>query len=177
MQCWGVIREALRLSVLASALVAVAGQAAADSVPIHPYRISVGQRIRMWSEPGSLGFQGDDGVVTATDADGLTVVVGKRTELVPFHTLERVDVRHGWRYLRTAAAIGFVVGAVTGALVEDGDEEDIVKSAAIYGAVGAAVGPISAAAIWPAHWVPVELDRIRPPVERPAARLSFSIRF
>jgi hypothetical protein len=70
-----------------------------------------------------------------------------------------------------------VIGAVTGALVEDGDEEDVIRSAAIYGAVGAAVGPISAAAIWPAHWVPVELERIRPPIERPAARLSLTIRF
>ena len=171
------IREALRLSVLASALVAVAGPAAADSAPIHPYRVSVGQRVRMWSAPGGLGFAGADGVVTATDVEGLTVVVNDRTELVPFDSLERIDVRHGWRYLRRAAAIGFVVGAVTGALVEDGDEEDVIKSAAIFGAVGAVVGPISAAAIWPAHWVPVELDQVRPPVERPAARLSFSIRF
>jgi hypothetical protein len=171
-----VIREALRLSVLASVLAAIAGTAAADSVPIHPYRVSVGQRVRMWTAPGGLAFAGDQGVVTATDSTGLTVVVGNRTELVPFHSLERIDVRHGWRYLRTAAAVGFVVGAVTGALVEDGDEEDVIKSAAIFGAVGAVVAPVSAAAIWPAHWVPVDLDQVRP-LPPPAARLSFSIRF
>ena len=167
----------MRVFVAASVLAALAGPAAADDIPIHPYRVSVGQRVRMWSAPGGPGFAGAEGVVTATDVEGLTVVVDDRTELIPFGSLERIDVRHGWRYLRTAAAIGFVAGAVTGALVEDGDEEDIIKSAAIFGAVGAVVAPVSAAAIWPAHWVTVELDEVRPPIERPAARLSFSIRF
>ena len=172
------IREALRLTVLASLFMAAAGPAIADDTPIHPYRVFTGQRVRMWSAPGGLGLAKVEGVVTATDVEGLTVVIGNRTELIPFDSLERIDVRHGWRYLRRAALVGLVVGAATGALVEDDDDwEDIAVNAAIFGGVGAGVGTITAAAIWPAHWVPVELDAVRPPVERPAARLSFSIRF
>lgn len=162
-----------------ASLTSLAGTApaAAETIPYHAYRVDSGDRVRMWSASDAGTFRATDAVVTAADAAGLTVVIKDRTELVAFDSLERLDVRRGWRYLRRAAVIGFVIGAVAGGLDEDGDDEDVAKSAALYGAVGAGVGAISAAALWPARWVPVDLDGIRPSADRGAARLSVSISF
>ncbi len=51
--------------------------------------------------------------------------------------------------------------------------------ARIYGGVGAVVGTMTAAAIWPAKWIPVDLESIRPaPVaDRAALRVSFTFSF
>jgi hypothetical protein len=73
-----------------------------------------------------------------------------------------------------------VVGAVAGVLAEDGgDDEDKLRSGALYGGVGAAVGAMTAGAIWPARWLPVDVDQIRPPpvADRGALRLSFTVSF
>ena len=109
-------------------------------------------------------------------------MVKEKTELVPFDAIERVDVRRGWRYLGRAAVIGASLGAVAGVLEElddrgDPDWEDVFKGAAVYSVVGAGVGTLTAGAIWPAKWLPVEIDAVRPQVERPAARLSITLRF
>jgi hypothetical protein len=165
------------VAFLALAALAAAAPAAAESDPVHPYRLHTGQRVRLWSAPGYGAFRAANAVVTAADATGLTVVVGDRTELVPFDGLERLDVRRGWRHIRNAALVGLVVGAVAGALDEDGDGEDVVKSAAVYGAVGAGIGAITAGALWPARWMAVDLDAVRPPTGPPAARLSLTLRF
>jgi hypothetical protein len=169
------VRIASTLLVLAALAAAV--PAAAETAPVHPYKVETGRRVRLWSPPGSGDFRATNATVTAADATGLTVVIGDRTELVPFEGLERLEVRRGWRHLRRAALIGLVVGAVAGALAEDGDGEDVAESAAVYGAVGAGVGAITAGALWPARWLPVDLDVVRPPAPPPAARLSFTLRF
>jgi hypothetical protein len=170
--------KALTRAALATlAVLAAAVPAAAQSAPVHPYRLETGQKVRLWSLPEYGAFRRTSAVVTAADATGLTVVAGDRTELVPFDGLERIEVRRGWRYLRRAAVIGLVVGAAAGALEEDGDGEDVARSAALYGAVGAGLGAVTAGAIWPAKWLPVDIDAVRPPPEPPAARLSFTLRF
>jgi hypothetical protein len=139
--------------VLAACLVAIAAASAAsaETRPEHPYRVQTGQRVRLWSAPENGGFLATNAVVTATDATGLTVVIKDRTELVPFASLARLEVRRGWRYLRRAAAIGLVVGA--------------------------GIGTVTAASIWPARWVPVDLDSIRANPDRAAIRLSFRVSF
>ena len=162
--------------VAASLAFLAAVPAAADPVPVHPYRLHTGQRVRLWSAAEGGPFRATGAVITASDAHGLTIVVDERTELVAFDDLERLDVRRGWLHLRRAALIGLVVGAVAGALDEDGDAEDVAKNAALYGAVGAAIGGTTAASIWPARWLPVDLDSLRPAPE-PVARLSFTLRF
>ena len=45
--------------------------------------------------------------------------------------------------------------------------------------VGAALGAMTAGAIWPARWIPVDLDQIRerPVADRGAVRLSFTLSF
>ncbi len=161
--------------VASLAFLAIAAPAAAETDPVHPYRLRTGQRVRLWSAAADGPFRATGAVVTAADAHGLTVVVDERTELVAFDDLERLDVRRGWLHLRRAAVIGLVVGAVAGALDEDGDAEDVAKNAALYGAVGAAIGGATAASFWPARWLPVDLESLRAPA--PVAQLSFTLRF
>jgi len=175
-----VTREALRPFVLASLLLAIGASAGAEPVPVHPYRVAAGRRVRLWS--ASMGFDATSAVVTASDVRGLTVVVKERTELVPFENIDRIDVRRGWRYLGRAAVIGASLGAVVGVIEElndrgDPDWEDAFRGAAVYSVVGAGVGTLTAGAIWPAKWLPVEIDAVRPQAERPAARLSLTLRF
>jgi len=153
---------------------------AADPRPVHPYRVSTGERVRLWTLPEHGGFQATNATVTAVDSSGLTVVIKDRTELIDFTDLARMDVRRGWRYLRRAALVGLVVGAAAGVLAEDGgDGEDKLRSGALYGGVGAAVGAMAAGAIWPARWIPVDLDQIRqqPVADRGAVRVSFTFSF
>lgn len=164
----------------ALAILAAATPGAADPRPVHPYRVQTGQRVRLWTPPEHGGFQATNATVTAVDSSGLTVVIKDRTELIAFTDLARMDVRRGWRYLRRAAVVGLVVGAAAGVLAEDGgDAEDKLRSGALYGGVGAALGAVTAGAIWPARWIPVDLDQIRPqPVaDRAAVRVSFSFSF
>jgi hypothetical protein len=154
--------------------------AAADPRPVHPYRILTGQRVRLWTPPERGAFQATNATVTAVDSSGLTVVIKDRTELVAFTDLSRMEVRRGWRYMRRAVLVGLVVGAAAGVLAEDGgDGEDKLRSGALYGGVGAAVGAMTAGAIWPAGWIPVDLEQIRPqPVaDRAAVRVSFTFSF
>jgi hypothetical protein len=171
---------ATRAVVAALAVLAVSIPAAAETRPVHPYRVRTGQRVRLWAAPEHGGFQATHATVTAVDSTGLTVVLRDRTELVPFTDVTRMDVRRGWRYLRRAALIGLVVGATVGVLAEEsGGDEDKLRSAAFYGGAGAAVGALTAGAIWPARWIPVDVDQIRqPPVaDRGALRLSFTFSF
>ena len=160
----------------ALAIAGGAGTAAADPLPVHPYRVRTGQRVRLWTPPELGGFQGTNATVTAVDSSGLTVVIKDRTELVAFTDLSRMEVRRGWRHMRRAALLGLVVGAVAGVLDEDGgDDEDKLRAGALYGGVGAAVGALTAGAIWPARWMPVDVAQIQGPVADSRA-LRFSIR-
>jgi hypothetical protein len=173
------MKRAVIASLAALAVLAAAGPAAAAPRPIHPYRVQTGQRVRLWTSPELGGFQSTSATVTAVDSTGLTVVIKDRTELIAFTDLERMEVRRGWRNLRRFALAGLVVGAVAGVLIEDGgDGEDKLIAGAIGGGVGAAVGTVTAAAIWPAKWVPVDIDQIRKPVaDKGALRLSFTLSF
>ena len=160
--------------------VGAATSAAAETPPVHPYRVHTGQRVRLWSPPEYGGFQATGATVTAVDSTGLTVVIKDRTELVAFTDVTRMEVRRGWRYLRRAAVIGLVAGAMAGVLDEDdGDGEDKLRAGALYGGVGAAVGAMTAGAIWPARWLPVDLDQIRerPVADRAELRVSFTLSF
>jgi hypothetical protein len=142
--------------------------------------VHTGQRVRIWTPPEYGGFRGTGATVTAVDSTGLTVVIKDRTELVAFTDVTRMEVRRGWRYLRRAALIGLVVGATAGVLDEDGgDGEEKLRAGALYGGVGAAVGTLTAGAIWPARWLPVDLDQIReqPVADRAALRVSFTFSF
>lgn len=171
---------ASRAAIAALAVLAAANPGAADPRPVHPYRVHTGQRVRLWTPPEHGGFQATGGTVTAVDSSGFTVVIKDRTELIAFTDLSRMDVRRGWRYLRRAAVVGLVVGAVAGVLAEDdGDGADKLRSGALCSGVGAAVGTIAAGAIWPARWIPVDLDQIRPPpvADRGALRVSFTFSF
>lgn len=170
---------ASRAALVALAISAAAVPAAAETRPVHPYRVFTGQRVRLWTPPEHGGFTAVNAVVTAVDSEGLTVVFKDRTELVAFTDVSRMDVRRGWRYLGRAAAVGLVVGAVIGAVTEDGDGGDKAVNAAYYGAAGAALGVATAGAIWPAKWIPVDIDAIRPHAGAPhrAVRLSFTLSF
>jgi hypothetical protein len=171
---------AARAAIAALLILGVAAPGVADSRPVHPYRVHTGQRVRLWTAPEYGGFQATNATVTAVDSSGFTVVMKDRTELIAFTDLARMDVRQGWRYLRRAALVGLVVGAAAGVLAEDGgDGEDKLRSGALYGGVGAAVGAMAAGAIWPARWVPVDLDQIRlaPVADRAAVRVSFTFSF
>jgi hypothetical protein len=171
---------ASRAVMAALLILALAGPASAAERPIHPYRVHTGQRVRLWTPPEHGGFQAVNATVTAVDSAGFTVVIKDRTELIAFTDLARMDVRRGWRNLRRAALVGLVVGATAGVLAEDGgDGEDKLRAGLIYGGVGAAVGTLTAGAIWPARWIPVDLDSIRPqPVaDRVALRFSFTFSF
>ena len=163
----------------ALALLAAARPGAADPRPVHPYRVHTGQRVRLWTPPEHGGFQATGATVTAVDSSGFTVVIKDRTELVAFTDLQRMEVRRGWRYLRRAAVVGLVAGAAAGVLAEDGDGGDKLRAGALYGGVGAAVGAMTAGAIWPARWIPVDLEQIRhqPVADRAALRLSFTLSF
>jgi hypothetical protein len=173
---------ASRAAMGALLVLVLAAPGAAETRPVHPYRVHTGQRVRLWTAPEHGGFQATHATVTAVDSTGLTVVIKDRTELLGFEDVNRMDVRRGWRYLRRAALVGLVVGAVAGVLAEDGgDGEDKLRSGALYGGVGAVVGAATAGAIWPARWIPVDLDSIRerPAADRagPAARMSFTVSF
>ena len=166
----------LSLGILASATASEAD----EPRPVHPYRVHTGQRVRLWTSPELGAFNGTNATVTAVDSSGLTVVIKDRTELVAFTDLTRMEVRRGWRNMRRAALLGLVVGAVAGLLDEDGgDGEDKLRAGAIYGGVGAAVGAMTAGAIWPARWIPVDVETIRsPPVANAGAmRLSVTVSF
>ena len=168
------------VSIAALLTLTLAPAAAADPRPVHPYRVHTGQRVRLWTPPDHGGFAATNATVTAVDSSGLTVVIKDRTELIAFTDLARMDVRRGSRYMRRSALVGLVVGAAAGVLAEDGgDGEDKLRSGALYGAVGAAVGAMTAGAIWPARWIPVDLEQIRPhPVaDRAAVRVSFTVSF
>jgi hypothetical protein len=170
----------ISIAALSAVTALAAASAGAETPPVHPYRVHTGQRVRLWTTPEQGGFQSTRATVTAVDSTGFTVVIKDRTELVAFADLTRMDVRRGWRHLRRAAVIGLVVGAAAGVLSEDGgDGVDKLRAGALYGGVGAAVGAMTAGAIWPARWVPVDLDVIRePPVaDRAAVRLSFTFSF
>ena len=182
--CWGVILKpatmASRATIAALAVLAATTPGAADPRPVHPYRVQTGQRVRLWTTPAHGGLEATNATVTAVDSSGLTVVLKDRTELIAFTDLPRMDVRRGWRYLRRAAVVGLVVGAVAGVLAEEGgDGEDKFRSGALYGGVGTAVGVLTAGAIWPARWIPVDLDQIRqPPVaDHAGLRVSFTLSF
>ena len=152
--------------------------AAADPRPVHPYRVHTGQRVRLWTPPEYGGFVGAGATVTAVDSSGLTVVIKDRTELVAFTDVTRMEVRRGWRNMRRAAVLGLVVGAVAGALDEDGgDGGDKLRAGAIYGGVGAAVGAMAAGAIWPARWLPVDVAQIQPMADRGGLRLKLTLSF
>ena len=171
---------ASRAAIAALAVLAAANPGSADPRPVHPYRVQTGQRVRLWTPPQHGGFQATSATVTAVDSMGLTVVIKDRTELFAFTDLARMDVRRGWRYLRRGAVVGLVVGAVAGVLAENGgDGTDKLRAGAIYGGVGAAMGAITAGAIWPARWIPVDLDSIRqrPVADRAAMRVSFTVSF
>ena len=168
-----------RAAIAVFVILAAATTSTADPRPVHPYRVFTGQRVRLWTPPAHGGFRATKATVTAVDSSGLTVVIKDRTELVAFTDLARMDVRRGWRYLSRAAAVGLVVGAVAGVLAENGDGGDKFRSGALYGGTGAAVGALTAGVIWPARWVPVDLESIRPrPVaDRAAVRVSFAFSF
>jgi len=170
---------ASRAAIAALAMLVAATPGAAESRPVHPYRVRTGQRVLLWTPPEHGGFQATNATVTAVDSSGLTVVVKDRTALIAFTDLSRMEVRRDWRYLRRAAVVGLVVGAAAGALAEGGDGEDKLRSGAIYAGVGAAVGAATAGAIWPARWIPVDLEQIRPqPIaDRAAVRVSFTFSF
>ena len=171
---------ASRAAIAALVLLATASSGYAETRPIHPYRLHTGQRVRLWTGPEHGNLTATEAVVTAEDSEGLTLVIKDRTELMPFTDVTRMDVRRGWRYMRRAAVIGLVTGAVIGALVEDGDGGDKALSAAIYGAAGAGVGALTAGAIWPAKWLPVDIAAIRPqPVASHGrgARVAFTLSF
>ena len=181
---WGVHLKAVaiasRAAIAALAILAAATPGAADPPPVHPYRVQTGRRVRLWTPPEHGGFRATNATITAVDSSGFTVVIKDRTELIAFTDLTRMDVRRGWRYLRRAALVGLVVGATAGVLAEDGgDGGDKLRSGAIYGGVGAAVGTLTAGAIWPARWIPVDLDSIRQPpvVHHAALRVSFTFSF
>ena len=173
------------VTIAALLVLGAAAQGAADPSPIHPYRVQTGQRVRLWTRPSTAGSTAANAAVTAVDSTGLTVVIKDRTAAHrPSTDLPRMDVRRGWRYLRRAAVIGLVVGAVAGVLAEDGGAARTCGGAAVYGGVGAAVGAITAGAIWPAKWIPVDLESIRlpdggscglPPTRR--VRVSFTFSF
>jgi hypothetical protein len=167
---------ALSLGILANA----APSGADEPRPVHPYRVHTGQRVRLWTSPELGAFNGTNATVTAVDSTGLTVVIKDRTELIAFTDLTRMEVRRGWRNMRRAALAGLVVGAVAGLLDEDGgDAGDKLQAGAIYGGVGAAVGAMTAGAIWPARWIPVDVDTIRaqPMANAGALRLSVTLSF
>lgn len=172
------IAIALAAAVLVG--VTVPAAAAAETRPVHPYRVHTGQRVRLWTPPGLGEFVATNATVTAVDSTGLTVVIKDRTELVAFTDLTRMEVRRGWRNMRRAALLGLAVGVVAGVLDETGgDGEDKLRAGAIYGGVGAAVGAMTAGAIWPARWMPVDLAPIRqqPMADVRAVRLSFTLSF
>jgi hypothetical protein len=170
---------ASRAAIGALVLLVTATAASAATRPVHPYRVTTGQRVRLWAPPAHGGFVATNATVTAVDSEGLTVVIKDRTALVAFTDVSRMDVWRGWRYLRRAAAVGLVAGAVVGVLADHGDAGDRLASGAYYGGAGAAVGALTAGAIWPARWIPVDLESIRP---QPLAmsggvRLSLTLRF
>ena len=173
------VTSASRAAVAVLVILAATTASTADPRPVHPYRVFTGQRVRLWTPPEHGGFRATNATVTAVDSAGLTVVIKDRTALVAFTDLSRMDVRRGWRYLRRAAVVGLVVGAVAGVLAEHGDDGDRFRSGALYGGTGAAVGALTAGAIWPARWVSVDLEAIRPrPVaDRAAMRVSFAFSF
>ena len=169
----------LRVVLALVAVAAASAPARAEIRPQHPYRIETGNRVRLWSAPDLGGFQATNAVVTASDASGLTVVIKDRTELITFDMLSRMDVRRGWRYMRRGALVGLVIGAAAGALADGGDTDSAIESGAIYGAIGAGAGALTAGAIWPARWIPVDLERIRPQPEASlrGPRVSFKFSF
>ncbi len=177
--CWCVRMKAIASRTATGALVLLATTTAAGAAtrPVHPYRVHTGQRVRLWTPPEHGGFVATNATVTAVDSTGLTVVVKDRTELVAFTDVTRMDVRRGWRYLRRGAVAGLLVGAAAGLLAEDGDGGDKLASGALYGGVGAAVGALTAGAIWPARWLPVDLDSIRPHALASHGGVRVSFRF
>jgi len=174
------VTTAFPAAIATLAILAAANPGAAAPRPLHPYRVQTGERVRLWTAPEHGGFEATTATVTAVDNTGFTVVIKDRTELVAFTDLTRMEVGRGARYLRRAALLGFLVGATAGVLAEDSrDEWDKVAAGAIYGGVGAVLGTVTAATIWPARWRPVDLETIRPkPVaDRTALRVSFTFSF
>jgi hypothetical protein len=172
-----------RGSLVLVVLMAAAPAAAQDPrPPVHPYEIHSGQRIRLSTTPAAGALERHGATVTASDHEGLAIVRQGRGEVIPFAQITQLEVRRGWRHLRRAAVAGALVGAAIGvAVVESrrGEPADDWKRgrSALYGALGgAAVGTLTAAALYPPKWYPVSLDAVRPAPPTPAgpqARVSF----
>ncbi len=169
----GVIRATAFLSLLA-ALTGVA-EAASLPRPVDAFTLQPGDTVRMWDAAG-VRLAGRGGIVAA-DHSGVAVVVQGDAEIIPFASLQRMEVRRGRRHYERGAWIGAAAALVTYLLVTESKQADGDPYHALGWAVaGAAGGAAAGASVRGPRWHPVPLERFRaaPP---PAAQLSLRLRF
>jgi hypothetical protein len=154
----------MRLCVQVAVLVATPWMCvAAQDAPA----LAAGQRVRITAPTLGLKRQ----VVTLDAVGGDTLLLGgDAVRAIPLTSVERLEVfegRHGhpWR----GAGVGFLVGAVTGAVLGpytvpgEGDtaEGKAVAGAVLLGAAGALTGVVIGALIKTDKWEEVPLDGLR----------------
>ena len=170
--------------ILSGLLLCAAGAPADDQkhTPIHPFGLSAGDKIRVWSSGGKGSLAAETAIITAADHTGMMVVVRDDARLLPFETVTRLEVQRGQSWARRGAVLGFTVGALLGSWLladelSDGnaDTDDRIRQGLLLGATGAVVGAISGGVLHPRRWESVSIESVRP---RPAASgPSVSFRF
>jgi hypothetical protein len=170
--------------LLLAAVVSSAAAATADDLkhpPIHPFGLTEGDKIRIWTSGPQESLAAETAIITATDHTGMMVVVRDQARLLPFESITRLEVRRGRSWARRGALLGLGLGALAGSWLfadelADGaaDAGDRVRQGLLLGAAGAVVGGVSGGALHPARWESVSIESVRPrPAGAPGPSVSF----
>jgi hypothetical protein len=132
-------------------------------LPVHPFRLQVGDRVRYWPGPPALRREA---TVLAADEGALTIVrPDAEAEILPLHSVATLEVRRGhrrfWRGLLVGAAVGLAAYGFTGDEWDRGrDWQTKVGHAAIVTGSGALAGAVVGGTLFHPHWVPVDVGAV-----------------
>ncbi len=178
-------RSAVPAALILTAALATTA-AAEPPPPRSAYSVRPGERVRLWaSDLGGQPLVGSVATVNATDHAALVVVVDAQATVVPFASIQRLDVSRGSELVVPATIVGGLLGLALGAILRaedviDSDLSDLERGAIMAGtaALGALGGHAVGRSIPEYRWQPVDLGSVR---RQPAAFLgpqaSFTLRF
>jgi hypothetical protein len=139
--------------------------------------------VRVWSA-ATTPLKAAVGIVNASDEEGLALVIDKRIRIVPFTSLQRLEVRRARRHARIGALVGAVAGATASLFLEDIFDRHLetwewVAGVAAFTAGGAGVGAAVGHYVRTHRWAPLAvIPGPKPPAATPRRpALSFSLRF
>ena len=162
------------MRTLPAAVLAAVAVAGGDAAPLG-WPIA-GEKVRVTTRAGRSR---ESGVVVRTDADSLTVSLGRGQPPVriPLASVERLEVARGRRTTaREGALVGGLAGGVLGGLVAGGITKTLCEigsdcrvetaqaslvGAGLFGAAGAAAGALIGLAMKTDRWERLPVDRVR----------------